>query len=365
MAMATANLTKRTVDALEFAPGCDYFVWDTKLKGFGIRVTERGGSDGVTRRRKAFVLKYRPRGSRGTKRINIGTFGVITPEEARQSAQRHLSGILGGEDPQAERRSGRTGLTVAEAGVTYLDEVDRRRKKGTAREYRRLWMKHIEPELGAKQVSAVSASDVRRLHRLLMKTPYVANRVVARLATFFTYAIAEGLVPSKENPTEGIEFYPEKGRERFLTRQEFGRLGAALMKAETVGLRASPEHRKKPKKAENQRHRPKTADDPKPASIFAVAAIRLLTLTGCRENEILSLRWNAVDFERGYLRLDDTKTGKSVRPLSKSAAAILETLPVLDGNPYVLPGLKPGTHLKEIKRTWYAPVIPTGVEGPL
>ena len=90
--MATANLTKRTVDALEFSPGCDYFVWDSKLKGFGIRVTERPGADGALRRRKMFVVGYRPHGSRQFKRLNIGTFGTITPEEARQSALRHLSG---------------------------------------------------------------------------------------------------------------------------------------------------------------------------------------------------------------------------------------------------------------------------------
>src|ERR1019366_2749432 len=127
-------------------------------------------------------------------------------------------------------------------------------------------------------------ADVRRLHRSLHETPYVANRVAARLTTFFAYAIAEGAVPSKENPAHGVELYPEQGRERFLTKEEFGRLGDALAKAEREGLPPAPEHQKKPKKPENQKHRPKNADTPKRANPFAVAAIRLLALTGCREN---------------------------------------------------------------------------------
>jgi integrase len=196
--------------------------------------------------------------------------------------------------------------------------------------------------------------DIKRLHRSLHSTPYVANRVVARLATFFTFAISEGATKSKENPTKGVEFYPEEGRERFLSKDEFGRLGTALATAETVGLPPAPQHRKKPKLLVNQKHRPKGADTPTPANLFAIAAIRLLALTGCRENEILSLRWSEVDFERGYIRLDDSKTGKSIRPLNQSAAIILAALPIVDGNPHVLPGLKKNSSLREIKRVWYA-----------
>ena len=352
--MATANLTKRTVDALAFTRGCDYFVWDTKLKGFGIRVTERVDSDGKVHRRKVFVLGYRPQGARQFRRITLGTFGPLTTEQARDEALRQLSDTTKGIDPLAAKRAARGSMSVRDLSATYLDEVERRRKTGTAREYRRLWKKHILPAFGGKPVSGVLHADVRRLHRSLNETPYVANRVVARLATFFAYAIAEGAIVSKENPAHGIEFYPEEGRERFLTKEEFGRLGEALARAEREGLPPAPQHKSKPKKPENQKHRPKDADIPIPANPFAVAAIRLLALTGCRENEILSLRWDAIDFERGYLRLDDTKTGKSVRPLGQSAAAILASLARVEGNPYVLPGLKAKKHLVEIKRVWYA-----------
>ena len=352
--VATANLTKRTIDALAFTAGCDYFVWDTRLKGFGVRVTERTDDQGNPRRKKVFVLGYRPEGARQFRRLTIGNYGPWTPEQAREEALRQLSGATQGIDPLKAKRSARSGQTVRELSIEYLDEVERRRKPSTSREYRRLWKKHILPAIGTKQVGQVTSADVRRLHRSLQETPYVANRVVARLTTFFAFCIAEGALPSKESPVVGVELYPEQGRERFLTKAEFGRLGIALTKAEQEGLPPAPEHKRKVKQPEKQKHRPKTADTPIPANPFAVAAIRLLALTGCRENEILSLRWDAVDFDSGHLRLADSKTGKSIRPLSRSAAAVLEGLPRVQGNPYCLPGRAPKQHLKEIKRVWYA-----------
>jgi integrase len=59
-----------------------------------------------------------------------------------------------------------------------------------------------------------------------------------------------------------------------------------------------------------------------------------------------------VDFERGYLRLAETKTGKSNRPLGATAAAILRSLPRLADSAYVFPSAVAGEHLKEIKRLW-------------
>ena len=57
--MAATNLTKRTVDALEYRPSGDYVVWDAKLKGFGVRVTEHTDKRGEVHRRKSFMVGYR------------------------------------------------------------------------------------------------------------------------------------------------------------------------------------------------------------------------------------------------------------------------------------------------------------------
>ena len=203
---------------------------------------------------------------------------------------------------------------MKELGAAYLEDVRVRRKKRTASEYQRMWNKHVLPALGSRPVPEVTTADISRLHRSLSKTPYLANRLLAMLGAFFTYASKEGVRPPHDNPAHGTEFYPEKARERFLTPEEFRRLGEAHSRAERDGLPPAPERRRKPKNGETAKHRPKAADKPIPANPFGVAAIRLLALTGCRENEILSLTWEAVDFERKHLRLADTKTGKSVRP---------------------------------------------------
>jgi integrase len=183
------------------------------------------------------------------------------------------------------------------------------------------------------------------------------------VSAFFNFAAAEGLRLAQDNPAQGIEFYPERPRERFLTADEFRRLGAALTTAEERGLPPAPSHRRKPPSEATRKHTPKSAVEPIPANPFAVAAIRLLAMTGCREGEILSLRWSAVDLDNGYLRLADTKTGKSLRPLGAAAAAVLRDLPRLGDHPFVLPGAKPNDHLKDIKRLWHAVRIEAKLEG--
>jgi integrase len=352
--MATANLTKRVVDALKFSPECDYLIWDKSLKGFGVRVTERRNRAGETLRRKVFVVGYRPRGSRQFKRLTLGTFGPVTVEQARAEALRQLASVSSGADPLQAKQADRATLTVRELGAAYLADVKVRRKPRTAAEYARLWNKHVLTSLGAKKVNAVATTDLRRLHRSMDSTPYLANRVMAMLGAFFSFASKEGARPQHDNPAHGVDFFPEQGRERFLTPDEFRRLGAALTQAEQVGLPPAPQHRRKPKAEATKKHIPKKSGTPIPANPYAVAAIRLLALTGCREGEILSLRWEAVDLEHGYLRLADTKTGRSNRPLGESAATVLRGLKPIKDNPYVFPGVRTGEHLKEIKRVWFA-----------
>ena len=118
--------------------------------------------------------------------------------------------------------------------------------------------------------------------------------------------------------------YPQRKRERFLTADEFTRLGRVLEAVETRG----------------------------DASASAVAALRLLMLTGCRESEILTLRWEHVAFDAGELRLPDTKTGARVVTLSPSAAEILSGIRRESGSPWVSPGRNPSTHLRDIKDAW-------------
>ena len=133
--------------------------------------------------------------------------------------------------------------------------------------------------------------------------------------------------PDGGNPCRHIEKYPERRRERFLSVSELKRLGEVLSEAEV----AWRNHAKAAHETQQSRMR-----HPKPAknlvSPTAIAAIRLLTLTGARLSEILELTWDEVDLERGILRLADSKTGAKPIYLNSPALDMLSTLPRIEGN---------------------------------
>lgn len=94
--MANQRLSKTSVDAIPLPVGRDSFVWDTELRGFGVRTTPKGV--------KSFVLQYRLKG-KPAKRMTIGGFGnPWTVDTARKEAERRLIKIRQGIDPKAEAR---------------------------------------------------------------------------------------------------------------------------------------------------------------------------------------------------------------------------------------------------------------------
>ncbi len=347
--MTTTKLTKRAVEALRPRTDGDYFTWDATLPGFGVRVQPSG--------RKVYVVGFRAQGSRRFRRVTLGRHGAITIEQARQLAKQHLGDVAKGEDPASQRVTARNAPTVAELGVDYLAHVEALRSPATTRKYREQWEAYVVPMFGTRKVASITLADVAKLHRKLSDKPVTANRVAALLGAFFSYAGRQGAIPTHVNPTRGLERYAEKGKERFLTPAEFSALGDALAKAEKVGL-VAPEHLRRQKGGKN---RPKSADVPTPADPFAIAALRLMALTGARSGEVLSLRWDAVDLERGFLRLGMTKTGPSVRPLGGAAKELLANLPHVQGNPHVFPGRVKGAHLDNVKRLWSSVRVAAGL----
>jgi len=171
-----------------------------------------------------------------------------------------------------------------------------------------------------------------------------------------------GLPP---NPAAKIERYAEEGRERFLTSEELGRLGDVLSEAETNGLPYDVDEA-----GPKAKHAPKSKNRRRKIDPFAVAAIRLLILTGARLNEILHARWDYVDMERGLLNLPfaKSKTGKRSVFLSAAALEILNGLPRVEGNPHLFPGealdaAKKGKPRSDLKRPWAAVCTAAGLEA--
>jgi integrase len=197
------------------------------------------------------------------------------------------------------------------------------------------------------------------LHTSLASTPYAANRLLAVVSKCFSWAADRGLVPEGHvNPAGRVERYREQGHERFLTNEELARLGDVLRDGETTGLRYEIDESKPTAK-----HAPKAGKRRVKLDPYAVAAIRLLILTGARLREILHAKWEHVDFERGILFLADSKTGKKPVYLSAATLAVLNTLPRIEGNPHIIAGMKDGAPRADLKKPWATVTKAAGLEG--
>lgn len=336
-----AKLTKRLVDAAE-AGAADYFIWDTELKGFGLKVTPKGS--------RIFICQYRT-GGRGTptKRATIGTFGVFTVEAARIQAGKILEKAADGIDAAVEAREAEAAALLAKQAKEREEQLihdlrfDRlaerwmaehvavKRKPATQAFYRLALDNHILPALGQRDARTVTKQDVAKLHLGLSAKPTTANRMVAAVAAIFSWALRLEILPDgTRNPAVAVELFRERGRERYLSVEELARLGEAIRTAETIGIEWTP-------RADGKvRHAPRPENRLVRIAPEAAAALRLLLFTGCRLREILHLEWSAVDLERGLLRLADTKTGPRIVLVNSPARAVLAGLP-RDGR-FVIPG---------------------------
>jgi len=228
-----------------------------------------------------------------------------------------------GIDPLQEKRRERARRSTLELWKEFEKDHVEKLKESSRREYIRLFRRYVAPRMGGKALADITRDDIAALHRKMRKTPRMANLCLAVLSKFMNWAEAKGLRPQFSNPVRGIRKYPENHRERFLTAEELQRLGEALDE-------------------ELREH----------GDIYAVAAIRLLILTGARLGEITSLRWEYVDLDRGLLLLPDSKTGKKAIVLNAAARQVLEELPRLHGNPHVICGHKEGCHLVNLQKPW-------------
>ena len=270
------TISKRTVEAIKVEK--DTVFWDRELTSFGVRAYASGA--------KVYVAQTR--GPHGPKRVTVGRHGVISADQARRRVALIIARVKAGEEPIAAPMVPRTGPTVAELAARYLEEhMAVRCKPGTTVRCRRVIRKYILPDFGELPLAAVEREHVTEMHYKLCDVPAMANRVVATLSRMFNQAEAWGLAPEGSNPCRFLVKYKERRRERFLTEEEFRRLGRLLSEAAAEGG----------------------------VSAQAAAAIRLLMLTGCRRNEILTLRWEDVDLDEGELHLPDTKTGVNFFPM--------------------------------------------------
>jgi integrase len=352
--MRDRRITKRLMDSLK-PVSQDSFVWDDTLSGFGLRLQPTGA--------KSYIVKYRAGSGRGapTRRVTLGRVGTLTPDEARALARKILGAVAHGSDPAALKAAERRASTLRELAEIFLVEhVEAKRKRTTAAHYRSLLERMVLPELGSRKAEQVTTSDLARLHTKMRDRPYQANRMLEVVGSLYAFAGKRKILPVGFNPARGIEQYPEKGRERFLSADELTRLGDAVREAETVGLPYDIDEEKPTAK-----HAPKKAHRLTKIGPHAAAAVRLLILTGARLREILHLKWEHVDVERGLLLLPDSKTGKKAIVLNAPALDILANLPRVGA--YVIAGQAAGTDDEkpraDLNRPWRAIVKRAGLNG--
>lgn len=318
------KLTKRIVDATQ-PQDRDFFLWDTELAGFGLRVFPSG--------RRSYMVQYKADGR--TRRVTIGPHGPITTDQARRRALTLLSDIKNGGDPAEEKRSKATSATIRDLSQRYLFEWAHRYKKPrSAEEDVRNIRLHVIPNLGHRLVRDITRQDIERLHWQLRRgrgkdgiqreMPVRANHVILLLSKMFGLAEEWNLRTQGSNPCRGVKKAPVRRRERYLSSQEIQGLAAVLDEAER--------------------------SDTVPASMIAL--IRLLMLTGCRLSEILTLQWDSVDLERACLHLPDSKTGPKVVHLNTPAQQVLANIVRDTENPFVITGTKPNTHFVGVQKAW-------------
>jgi integrase len=255
--------------------------------------------------------------------LTLGPHGALTPDRARRKAAKLLAEAHDGGDPAVTIRSVAKSITVADLAKRFVvQHAEFKKKPASVRNDRLNLRLHVLPRLGPIPLAAVSRADIASLHHALRQTPTAANRVLALLSKMFNLAERWGLRVDGTNPCRHVERFPERPRERFLSDGELARLGSVLMKAERDGV----------------------------ASAEAVAAIRLLLLTGCRVSEVLQLRWEDVDIERRCLKFADSKTGAKRIPLNSAAISVLDG--VGRRSAWVLPGRDPSESLVNLAKPW-------------
>jgi len=316
----------------------DQTIWDTETKGFGYR--RQKGTD------KVFILKYRF-GKGRTARQYIYTIGKLgspwTPDTARDEAKRILGRVANGENPAAERQHKKSANSIDEAFTQFMEDSAGKRAQRTIDEYRRLYEKYAQSQLKRYRAEDVTRADIQKLHSGLAHTAPQANRLLQMLSAFFNWCERSGHRPRHSNPCHDIEKYGEHYRERFLSEKELFALSNALARYdEEYGYFKEKSHKKdKTGKGESNAVTP-----------YVTAAIRLLIFTGARRNEILTLKWENVDFQKRLIRLQESKTGQKTIYLSAPALQTLSEIPRIEGNPYVICGAKDGAHLINIKDAW-------------
>ena len=314
------KLTKRVIEGLQ-SDGSKHgtLFWDSELKGFGVRVFESG--------LKTFVIKFRTRGGR-QRWLKIGAFGALTAEKAREKAKVELARVVEGEDPADDRDQLRAAVAVTQLCDLYMEAAEAGLvlgRKGTPKKSRTLSTDrsridaHVKPVLGQLKASGVTRTDIEgfktavvtgktardvklgpRRRSIVRGGKGALTRTLGLLGAIFAWGQDNGYV--EQNPVRGVKRFADAQKKAMLTGEQYSALAQTL--DELAGRR--------------------DRNDQPIHSPVGLAAIRFIALTGVRRGECTNLKWDEVDTNGTCLALGETKTGPSLRPLSRAAFAVVD-----------------------------------------
>jgi integrase len=309
-------LTDTIVKELPTPPNGNKITYDTKVKGFGVRVTKGGA--------RSFILNYRIRG-RTERRYTIGSYPDWKTAAACEHAKDLKKRIDVGQDPLAESDAERAAKTVADLIERFEDEHYPDCRPSTAANYKIIIAKYIKPDLKHRKVKDVAYEDIDALRRKVTKhAPYQANRTLAVLSKMFALAIQWRW--RSDHPVKGVKRNQEVKRRRYLDADELSRLTQALA----------------------------VHEDQQAANI-----VRLLLLTGARRGEVLGARWEQFDLKAGTWTKPGATTKQKTEhrvPLSAPARLLLADLKANadEDAEFVFPSRGETGHRVEMKKQWAA-----------
>jgi len=327
------KLTKTVVDRAENLTGRDAFIWDSELRGFGLRMAPTG--------LKTFVLQYRNL-ERRNRRLSIGRYGVFTTEEARAEARILLGEVARGRDPMQMRQDARSTPTIADICDWYLAEAEAGHLLGRSRrpiKASSLYMdrsrieQHIKPLIGKRQIKALRTPDIEQLQadiaagatakdrtsgrgRNTSGGMGAASRTISTLHSLLEHAVRMGQIDV--NPARGVRRIAAQRRTRRLSSAEYVALGEAMRQVAEQG------------------------EDP-----VGLAVVRFLALTGFRLNEAQMLQWGWIDTDSIAVRFPDTKSGAQTRPIGAAALELVQSQSRIVGNPHVFTSPLRNSHFKQ------------------
>ena len=319
------RLTQRMVSRLQPPKNGEHWLMDSEVAGLGVRVRSSG--------RAVYGIRYKDRHGKDRK-ITLGDTKAMRLDLARETALERLAEVVRGHDPVATKRKDRArATTVRELGDETLDHL---RSQGRSQVYLRdcstYLARYVIPAIGDLEVREVTPRQIERLVRSLKDKPRTGNLIRALLSRMFKLAVRWGFRP--DDPTVGVERYPEHARERHYSPEELQRLLAAL----------------------DASHSQQSAN-----------AVRLLLFTGSRPKELLSATWDQFDLDGAGTWTKPSQHTKQRTThrveLSEEALAVLRAMRKERRNsPFLFPSESKTGHVTTIKTFWRLVTRRAGLE---